>query len=417
MAPALGLGALLGVLGLLRSPAGATEVVHSLRYLRVAVSEPGPGLPRYVAVASVDGTPFVRYDSERGRLEPQTLWMAAGAEPGYWDTETQINGRYRQKDPDHLRMLQGRYNQSGGLHTLQRDCGCELLSDGSVRGSFREGYDGRDFLSFELGSGSFVAADSAAQIIKRHWDSDGITVDRLTNFLEHTCLEVLQKHVQYGQEVLEKKEPPDVHVSGKVEHGILTLSCRAYGFYPGVIEINWLKGDEIWDQETEWGGIVPNSDGTFHSWARIEALPGEWEQYRCRVEHAGMPEPGIFAWVSDTLPLLTIPRLPEPESSWNLILLVVTVSVIAAIIIIISLIHMRFGIRKLQSGKRERKRYVVANGTDMGTDCSLTGMEQDPCGIPEGNWGRIDGAGLRQDSRSGQDSTVGSSGILGWDQG
>ncbi|XP_027591032.1 class I histocompatibility antigen, F10 alpha chain-like isoform X1 [Pipra filicauda] len=405
MAPALGLGALLGVLGLLRTPAGATEVVHSLRYLRVVVSEPGPGLPRYVAVASVDGTPFVRYDSERGRLEPQTLWMAAGAEPGYWDTETRINGRYRQKDPDHLKMLQGRYNQSGGLHTLQRDCGCELLSDGSVRGSYREGYDGRDFLSFELGSGSFVAADGAAQIIKRHWDSDGITVDRLTNFLEHTCLEVLQKHVQYGQEVLEKKEPPDVHVSGKVEHGILTLSCRAYGFYPGVIEINWLKGDEIWDQETEWGGIVPNSDGTFHSWARIEALPGEREQYRCRVEHAGMPEPGIFAW--------------EPESGWNLILLVVMVSVIAAItiIIIIGLIHMRFGIRKLQSGKRERKRYVVANGTDMGTDCSLTGMEQDPCGIPEGNWGRIDGAGLRQDSRSGQDSRVGSSGILGWDQG
>ncbi|XP_051627127.1 class I histocompatibility antigen, F10 alpha chain-like isoform X1 [Manacus candei] len=383
MAPALGLGALLGVLGLLRTPAGAAEVVHSLRYLRVAVSEPGPGLPRYVAVASVDGTPFVRYDSERGRLEPQTLWMAAGAEPGYWDTETQINGRYRQKDPDHLKMLQGRYNQSGGLHTLQRDCGCELLSNGNVRGSYREGYDGRDFLSFELGSGSFVAADSAAQIIKRHWDSDGITVDRLTNFLEHTCLEVLQKHVQYGQEVLEKKEPPDVHVSGKVEHGILTLSCRAYGFYPGVIGINWLKGDEIWDQETEWGGIVPNSDGTFHSWARIEALPGEREQYRCRVEHAGMPEPGIFAWVSDTLPLLTIPRLPEPESGWNLILLVVTVSVIAAIIIIIGLIHMRFGIRKLQSGKRKRKRYVVANGTDMGTDCSLTGMEQDPCGIPQ----------------------------------
>ncbi|XP_032533245.1 class I histocompatibility antigen, F10 alpha chain-like isoform X5 [Chiroxiphia lanceolata] len=297
MAPALGLGALLGVLGLLRTPAGAAEVVHSLRYLRVAVSEPGPGLPRYVAVASVDGTPFVRYDSERGRLEPQTLWMAAGAEPGYWDTESRINGRYQRKDPAHLDMLQIRHNQSGGLHTLQRDCGCELLSDGSVRGSYREGYDGQDFLSFQLGSRSFVAADGAAQIIKRHWDSDGITVERLTNFLEQTCLEVLQKHVQYGQEVLKKKEPPDVQVSGKEEHGILTLSCRAYGFYPGVIEINWLKGDEIWDQETWWGGIVPNSDGTFHSWARIEALPGEREQYRCRVEHAGMPEPGIFAWV------------------------------------------------------------------------------------------------------------------------
>ncbi|XP_051627727.1 class I histocompatibility antigen, F10 alpha chain-like isoform X4 [Manacus candei] len=195
------------------------------------------------------------------------------------------------------------------------------------------GFDGQDFLSFELGSRSFVAADGAAQITKRRWESDGITVERLTNYLEHICPEVLQKHVQYGQEALEQKEPPDVHVSGKEEHGILTLSCHAYGFYPGIIGINWLKGDELRDQETEWGGIVPNSDGTFHSWARIEALPGEREQYRCRVEHTGMPEPGIFAW--------------ELESGWNFILVLVAVSIITAIIII--LILMRFGVWKLQS--------------------------------------------------------------------
>ncbi|XP_064496068.1 class I histocompatibility antigen, F10 alpha chain-like isoform X2 [Pseudopipra pipra] len=334
MAPALALGALLGLLGLLGDPGGATKVLHSLRYLRVVVSEPGQGLPQYVAVAFVDGIPFARYDSERGRVEPRTLWMAAGAEPGYWDTETWINERYRHRDPAHLETLQIRYNQSGGLHTLQRDCGCELLSDGSIRGSCREGYDGQDFISFELGSRSFVAADGAAQITKRKWESDGITVEELTNLLEHICLEVLQKHVRYGREALEQKEPPDVHVSGKEEHGILTLSCHTYGFYPGIIGINWLKGDEIRDQETEWGGIVPNSDGTFHSWARIEALPGEREQYRCRVEHAGMPEPGIFAW--------------EPEFGWNFILVLVAVSIIAAIVIII-LILMRFGIWKLRS--------------------------------------------------------------------
>ncbi|XP_064496129.1 class I histocompatibility antigen, F10 alpha chain-like isoform X1 [Pseudopipra pipra] len=338
MAPALGLGALLGVLGLLRTPAGAAEVLHSLRYLRVVVSEPGPGLPRYVAVAFVDGIPISRYDSERGRVEPQTLWMAAGAEPGYWDTETRINQMYQHKDPAHLEMLQIRYNQSGGLHTLQRDSGCELLSDGSVRGSHREGYDGRDFLSFELGSRRFVAADGAAQITKRLWESDEMKMERLTNYLEHICLEVLQKHVRYGQEALEQKEPPDVHVSGKEEHGILTLSCHAYGFYPGIIGINWLKGDEIRDQETEWGGIVPNSDGTFHSWARIEALPGEREQYRCRVEHAGMPEPGIFAW--------------EPESRWNSTPVLVSASVIATIVII-GLIGVC--VWKLRSGRREEE--------------------------------------------------------------
>ncbi|XP_027765579.1 class I histocompatibility antigen, F10 alpha chain-like, partial [Empidonax traillii] len=220
-----------------------------------------------------------------------------------------------------------------GLHTWQWLSGCDLLSDGSVRGSFRDGYDGRDFISLELGSRSFVAADGAAQITKRKWESDGIEVERWTHYLGSICLEWLQKYVGYGREVLERKDPPDVHVSGKEEHGILTLSCHAYGFYPGIIAINWMKGDEIRDQETEWGGIVPNSDGTFHSWARIEVLPGEREQYRCRVEHAGMPEPGIFAW--------------EPESIWNSSPVLVAVSVIAAIVVIIGLIAV--GVGKLRA--------------------------------------------------------------------
>ncbi|NXF14209.1 HA1F protein, partial [Smithornis capensis] len=267
-------------------------VLHSLHYQRVEVLE----LPQYMAMASMDGILFVRYDSEQGRVEPQTLWMAAGAEPGYWDTETHIIERYRHRDPAELKMLQIRHNQSGSLHTIQQGCTCDLLSDGNVRGFCWEGYEGRDFISFKLGSRSFVAADGIAKITKRRRESDGITVDKLTNYLEHTCVEVLQKQIGSQQKALEHKEPPDVHVSGKVEYRILTLSCHVYGLYPRAIGINWMNGDEIWDQETEWGGIIPYSDSTFYSWARIEALPEEREQYRCRVEHAGMPEPGIFTW-------------------------------------------------------------------------------------------------------------------------
>ncbi|XP_071415745.1 class I histocompatibility antigen, F10 alpha chain-like [Pithys albifrons albifrons] len=340
MAAALGLGALLGLLGLLGAPGGATKVLHSLWYLNVAVLKPSPGIPQFTSMGFLDGIPFVRYDSERGRMEPQTPWMENGAEPGFWDRQTEINKRNQHVAAANLETQQGRYNQSGGVHTRQQVSGCDLLSDGTVRGSFRIGYDGRDFISFELGSKSFVAADGAAQVTKRRWETEGIEAERRTNYLEHICPEWLRKYVGYGREALERKEPPDVHVSGKEEHGILTLSCHAYGFYPGIIGISWMKGDEIRDQETEWGGVVPNSDGTFHSWARIEALPGEWEQYRCRVEHAGMPEPGIFAW--------------EPESNWNSTPVVVALSVIAAIIFI-SL--MGFGVWKLQSGKRERNGY------------------------------------------------------------
>uniref|UniRef100_A0A8C3P6G7 Ig-like domain-containing protein n=1 Tax=Cyanoderma ruficeps TaxID=181631 RepID=A0A8C3P6G7_9PASS len=275
---------------------GSLRVLHSLHYLHVAVSDPSLGIPQYMSIGFVDGIPFTRYDSERGRVEPLTQWIKDGAEPGYWNRETQISVGNQPVAARNLEILRGLYNQSRGLHTMQRLLGCDVLSDGSVRGSYRLGYDGRDFISFELGSGKFVAADSAAEITRRHWEQDEIEAEARTNYLKHICPEWLRKYVGYGQKELERKEPPAVHVSGKEEHRTLILSCHAYGFYPKTIAVNWMKGDEIWDQETEWGGVVPNSDGTFHTWARIEALPEEREQYRCRVEHPGMPEPGIFAW-------------------------------------------------------------------------------------------------------------------------
>ncbi|XP_064593998.1 class I histocompatibility antigen, F10 alpha chain-like isoform X2 [Zonotrichia leucophrys gambelii] len=352
MAAALGLGLLLGLLG---DPGGATKVLHSLHYLKVAVSEPSPGIPQFMAIGFVDGIPFVRYDSERGRAEPLTQWIKDGVEPEYWERETQTSVRYQHVFARSLETLREQYNQSRGLHTRLRVYGCELLSDGSVRGSYRDGYDGRDFISFDLESGRFVAADSGAEITRRRWEQEG-EAEQWTNYLKHICPEWLQKYVRYGQKELERKEPPDVHVSGREEHGTLTLSCHAYGFYPNTIAVSWMKGGETLDQETEWGGVVPNSDGTFHTWARIEALPEEREQYRCRVEHPGMPEPGIFAW--------------EPTSGGNLTV-VVAVSVITAILILIAI---GFGVRKLQSGRRDWKGYNQAAGKDVGANGLSTGV-------------------------------------------
>ncbi|NXE70010.1 HA1F protein, partial [Calcarius ornatus] len=270
-------------------------VLHSLHYLQVAVSEPSPGIPQFMSMGYLDGIPFTRYDSERGWAEPLTQWVKDSADPEYWERETQTAVRNQHRDARNLETLRERYNQSRGLHTVQWFYGCELLSDGSVRGSQREGYDGRDLISFDLGFGRFVASDNVGEISRRLWEQEEVA-EKWTNYLKHVCPEWLRKYVRYGQKELERKEPPDVHMSGREEHGTLILSCHAYGFYPNTIAVSWMKGDETLDQETEWGGIVPNSDGTFHTWARIEALPEEREQYRCRVEHPGMPEPGIFAW-------------------------------------------------------------------------------------------------------------------------
>ncbi|NWQ84930.1 HA1F protein, partial [Columbina picui] len=68
----------------------------SLRYFHIAVSEPSPGLPEFVALGYVDGNLISRYDSDTGTAVPRADWMAANLDEQYWDTETQI-GRGNQQ--------------------------------------------------------------------------------------------------------------------------------------------------------------------------------------------------------------------------------------------------------------------------------------------------------------------------------
>nr|AGA95421.1 MHC class I antigen [Calidris canutus] len=342
---ALGLvvGLLLGVLG------GALCGPHSLQYYFVGVSEPSPGVPEFVAVGYVDGNLISRYDSETGRAVPRVDWMAANLDQEHWDTQTQMAQESQQRDRVNLEIVRGRYNQSRGAHTVQKMYSCELLEDGSIRGYYQRAYDGRDFIALDMDTMTYTAADAVAQITKRQLEEDGTVAERQKHFLENTCIEWLRKYVSYGRAVLERKERPTVRVSGKEAHGILTLHCRAYGFYPRPIGVSWLKDGEVRDQETERGGTVPNSDGTYYTWASIEANPGEKDKYRCRVEHASLPEAEVYAW--------------ETESNLVAIVVGVVVAVlaVAAICVIV-----------WKQKSEMKKGYGVASSTDGGSDSSAT---------------------------------------------
>ncbi|NXI73279.1 HA1F protein, partial [Anseranas semipalmata] len=115
-----------------------------------------------------------------------------------------------------------------GSHTLQYMCGCDLLEDGGIRGFSQDAYDGKDFITFDKDTLTFIAADAGAQITKRKWEEEGTVAERLKHYLENTCIEWLKKYVSYGKAALERRERPEVRVSGTEANGILTLSCRAH---------------------------------------------------------------------------------------------------------------------------------------------------------------------------------------------
>lgn len=87
----------------------------------------------------LDGIPFVRYDSERGRMKPLTQWMENGVEPEHWERKTQTCEARRHVETRNLETARERYNQSrgewGDLCSWNGNCRAGVEIDGAGMGS------------------------------------------------------------------------------------------------------------------------------------------------------------------------------------------------------------------------------------------------------------------------------------------
>uniref|UniRef100_A0A2K6T4I2 MHC class I-like antigen recognition-like domain-containing protein n=1 Tax=Saimiri boliviensis boliviensis TaxID=39432 RepID=A0A2K6T4I2_SAIBB len=195
-------GALALALALTQTRAGS----HSLRYFSTAVSRPGRGEPRFIAVGYVDDTQFGRFESDAGspRAEPQSAW-AEQMGPEYWDWETRRAKARAQNDRVNLRTLRGYYNQSEAEpHTIQDLYGCEMGPDGRLlRGYYKSAYDGKDHIALNEDLRSWTAADTMAQITKRKLEA-AHEAESLRAYLEGACLEWLRRHLKNGKEALQR---------------------------------------------------------------------------------------------------------------------------------------------------------------------------------------------------------------------
>ncbi|KAL8213631.1 UNVERIFIED_CONTAM: hypothetical protein K2H54_067548 [Gekko kuhli] len=274
---------------------------HSLRYFSMGVSEPGQGLPQFIAVGYVDDQPFIKYDSITKRAVPQVPWMEKVVEydAGYWERQSRVLQDTDSVFRASLENLRERYNQSDGeFHILQGMYGCEVGPDRRFRGgNMQDAYDGVDFLTLDMNTLTWTALVPQAEETKRRWENTLHNALFYKSYLEGPCVEWLRRYLDYGSETLQRTEAPVARVACKKGYdGRETLFCQLYGFYPKEIEVTWMKDGEDRTAETLTGGVVPNSDGTYHTWLSIEVDPKEKDRYWCRVGHDSLLEPLELAW-------------------------------------------------------------------------------------------------------------------------
>ncbi|XP_039374934.1 HLA class II histocompatibility antigen, DP beta 1 chain-like isoform X2 [Mauremys reevesii] len=101
---------------------------------------------------------------------------------------------------------------------------------------------------------------------------------------------------------LEMRVRPKVKVSptksGSEPHSHL-LVCSVTGFYPGGIEIQWLKNGQEQTAGVVSKELLQNGDWTFQILVMLEMSPRRGDVYTCQVEHVSLRGPLAVHWGSN----------------------------------------------------------------------------------------------------------------------
>ncbi|XP_036945505.1 major histocompatibility complex class I-related gene protein-like isoform X2 [Acanthopagrus latus] len=316
---------------LLLSSHFACSVKHSLKYI-ITVSSGLPDFPAYVGALVVDDNLVGYCDDSKKTIDSKQEWLKKLLEDDPYQLEL-YRGACFGWLPTFFKVtinnLKQRFNQSGGVHILQRLNGCEWDDEtGEVVGFNQYGYDGEDFISLDLKTETWIAPKQQAVSTKLRWDADKARMKMIQNYFTVIYPEQLKKYVHYGRSFLLRTELPSVSLLQKTPSS--PVSCLATGFYPHRASLVWRKDGEELHEEVDHGEILPNHDGTFQMSVDLKlssVTPEDWTRYDCVFQLSGVKEEIITKLEKDRI-----------RTNWvkpsNMTVLVTAAVVVLALILI-----------------------------------------------------------------------------------
>ncbi|XP_027710533.1 major histocompatibility complex class I-related gene protein-like isoform X2 [Vombatus ursinus] len=259
---------------------------HRLQYNLFAMVSSDGEPPSYSAHGYLDDELFLHYDSESQRPEPRGTWLDGLVETDTWKKEKSNVKEIGQDFKITLRQIMDQSNLNTGSHTFQETLGCELHEDGTRRGFWKYGYDGRDFLILQPETLTWKAVHPAAGNLKNALEEEPREIKIKKAKTEGDCCDQLLSYLKFWQE--KKAAFPLLNVTQKENReGKVTLRCCAYSFVPRDIKMTWLQnGHALSHSDHERGIIQPSGDGTYQTWVSID-VHSEESNYTCHVEHQG----------------------------------------------------------------------------------------------------------------------------------
>ncbi|KAG5843023.1 hypothetical protein ANANG_G00184090 [Anguilla anguilla] len=242
---------------------GAFAVTHSWKAFYTAstgLSE----FPQFVAVNIVDDEPVGYFDSRTSSFQYRQKWMEENLGPEYLKQQTDVLKGHIPSFKANVGILMESFNQSGGVHTFQWMFGCEWDDETGATGGFSQyGYDGEDFITYDMENQRCVALAQSGFSIAQKKNNDPARLEHWKYCLTQECVDGLKKYVSYGRSALERTVAPKVSLLQK-DSPSPGLTCHVTGFYP--------RG--------------------FMTRSHLTVKPEDWkgQEYTCTVQHKSLEQ-------------------------------------------------------------------------------------------------------------------------------
>ncbi|XP_047238759.1 major histocompatibility complex class I-related gene protein-like [Girardinichthys multiradiatus] len=322
------------------------KIKHSLEF-DLMLSSGFPNVPEYVAMEILDGVIIAYYDSDIKTGQTRLEWVRKLMQNNsqHWAMHLQNCIHYQQVFKVETQSFQQSSNQTGGVHIFQGIGGCGLNNKtAKLTGILKYGYDGEDFLEFDLTQLKWIAQRKEALSLSQLWNEETQSLFYNADLVTNQCNQWLTGSLIAGQSTLLRTDNPSMSLLQKTPSS--PVRCHATGFYPESFLMFWRKDGEEIHEGVDHGNVLTNQDITFQYYVDLDISsipPQDWMRYDCVFQFTGA-EDRIMVKLDKTLI-----KTNRDESSQTTIIIIAVVIVLSAIIIII--IAVGFAAYKKRNGE------------------------------------------------------------------
>ncbi|XP_035277566.1 major histocompatibility complex class I-related gene protein-like isoform X2 [Anguilla anguilla] len=262
------------------------SVSHSLLGTYTAVNS-----DEFTCVLWLDGEAVDSYSSNGTDSVPRRNWMRERRGRSLWKSVKRRNMEHWNRGrTDILKNYTG-LNMSGAA-VLQGRLGCEIERNpdsgvSRTRTFAQYGWNGEDFLSFNLSRLQWEASAGSAVPITRKWNRDQDITMETKNYIDYICVHHLLRSLSFEAEESQETAEPTTAVFAKrsLNPGKVILTCLVSGFHCRDTTVEVYQDDDIITEEDGLlsSGIRPNGDGTCQLRKSLDISNSTEASYSCEV--------------------------------------------------------------------------------------------------------------------------------------